>query len=388
MVVLAVAALAGCGHHAGSGLGGRARSSPALPGKYLPSAAPLTGRLVIDLTWISARRGWALEAAPCSRGLCPLLAATTDGGRTWRVLASPPGVIQYQDGGPGLSQIRFVTGRICYLFGPALYQTADGGRTWRRLPGLPVEALQPAAGTVVPVAYRGTGCPGPCTRVVQEPTARAIRWRTLLKIAAPLPGSRAVASQVIRQGKSVIYVPVYGDLAAGAGSQHTVIFRTTDGGATWARLPDPCPGTGMATHDTIGLAAAPGGFLAALCAPRGGTGRVLVLTSADYGSAWTAPRPLPAPGTNWQIAAASPARLAVATGGASGSGPFRYRLLVSADRGRHWSTVVTGITQLSPQAPAVADLGFTGRVGWWISDPRTFWLTSDKGRTWHRHAVG
>jgi len=34
-----------------------------------------------------------------------------------------------------------------------------------------VEALEPLAGTVVRVVYDHAGCPGPCTRTVQETTA-------------------------------------------------------------------------------------------------------------------------------------------------------------------------------------------------------------------------
>jgi len=392
LAVIAVIAVAGCGVRARSGAradvpGGRPGSSRSFPGKHLPPARPLTGPLIIDLSWTSSRRGWALEAEPCGRGLCPRLAGTADGGRSWRALPSPPGVIQYRDGAPELAQIRFATARIGYLSGPALYRTADGGQTWHRVPGPPTEALHPADGSVVRVAYRGTGCPGPCTRIVQEAAAGTTRWRTLLRITLPLDESQAVTSQVIRSGRSVIYVPVYGNLAAGAGTQHTVIFRTT-GGGTWQRLPDPCPGTGTATRDTTGIAAGPGGFLAALCAPRDQTGHLYVLTSADHGSTWSMPRPLPATGTDYLIAAASPGRLAVATGGASGSGPYAYRLLESADGGRHWTTAAAGTAQLNPRAPAVAGLGFASPdAGWWISDPHSIWITSDGGRTWHRHPI-
>jgi hypothetical protein len=93
-------------------------------------------------------------------------------------------------------------------------------------------------------------------------------------------------------------------------------------------------------------------------------------------------------GAEYLIAAGNPGRLAVATGGASGSGPYRYRLLVSADGARRWQTAITGVTQLNPQAPAAAGLGMTSSgIGWWISDPRTLWLTNDNGQTWHRHTV-
>jgi photosystem II stability/assembly factor-like uncharacterized protein len=350
----------------------------------------------MDLTWVSDLRGWALAAAPCGKGLCPRVAATRDGGRTWTALPAPPGVIQ-EDGVFGcalvacVSQIRFATPEVGYLFGPSLYQTSDGGRTWRPLPSQPVEALEPSAGTVVRITYDHTGCPGPCARAVQETTAGSDAWHTLLRIPAlpTAPDSQAIVAQAIRQGTSVIYVPVYGNLAAGVGTQHTVIFGSTDGGSSWQQLADPCGGAGQNVHDTAGLAAAPGGYLALLCVPRAGNGPTFVLTSGDYGSSWSPPRLIPG-GTRDSlrlIAAASPARLVVATGAATGGGPFTYRLAVSTDSGLRWSTAITGTTQINPQSPGYAFLGFEDpEAGRWISDTRHIWTTRDGGLHWLRLA--
>ncbi len=51
------------------------------------------GSFVVDLSWLSGQRGWALIAAPCRRGLCPELARTTDGGRRWQALAALPATV-------------------------------------------------------------------------------------------------------------------------------------------------------------------------------------------------------------------------------------------------------------------------------------------------------
>jgi photosystem II stability/assembly factor-like uncharacterized protein len=347
----------------------------------------------MNLTWVSSLRGWALAAAPCASGLCPRVAATGDGGRTWTALPVPPGLIQDDNGTVDcaavacVSQIRFATAEVGYLFGPALYQTDDGGRTWHRVPGGPVEALEPSAGTVVRVVYDHTGCPGPCDRTVQETTAGSGTWHTLLYI--PLTSDNGgVTAQMVRQGTSVIYLPVYGNRAGGAGAD-AVIFRSTDGGHTWQRLIDPCGGTGQQLHDAAGLAAAPGGFLTVLCLPRSGTGAMFVLTSADYGSSWRPPRPVPGGTQHYLslIAAASPGRLVVATGGVTGGGPFTYRLIVSADGGLRWSAAITGTTQLNPRAPGASFLGFEdSRVGRWVSDDRDIWTTRDGGLHWLRRA--
>jgi photosystem II stability/assembly factor-like uncharacterized protein len=358
------------------------------------AGSPPGGSFLMDLTWVSDQHGWALAAAPCGRELCPRLATTTDGGRTWTALPAPPGRVIGPDGMAGcargcVSQIRFATATMGYLFGPALFQTGDGGRSWHRVQGRPVEALEPSAGTAIRVVYDHTGCPGPCDRAVQETTGSAT-WHTLLRLpAASTIGT--VAAQLVRQGTSDLYVPLYGNLAGGAGTAHAVILRSTDGGATWLRLADPCGGTGTNVHDTVGLAAAPGGFIAALCAPRSGTGGTFVLTSADNGSSWGQPRTVP-DGTSDHlslIAAASATHLVLATGGQTGGGPFRHVLLASTDGGLHWSARVTGTAQLDSSAPGAAFLGFEdARVGRWISDARDIWTTSDAGRHWVRTAWG
>src|SRR5690242_1199024 len=155
-----------------------------------PAGSPPGGSFLMDMTWVSDRHGWALAAAPCGRDLCPRLATTTNGGQTWAALPAPPGRVGSPDGTAGcarmgcVSQVRFATATVGYLFGPALFQTDDGGRSWRRVPGRPVEALEPSAGTVVRVVYDHTGCPGPCDRAVQETTAGSAAWHTVLRLPA------------------------------------------------------------------------------------------------------------------------------------------------------------------------------------------------------------
>jgi photosystem II stability/assembly factor-like uncharacterized protein len=349
-----------------------------------PAPVPLAGSFLMDLTWVGDQRGWALAAAPCPGGLCPRVAATRDGGRTWTALPVPPGLSR--NGGIDVSQIRFVTTSVGYLFGPALYQTDDGGRTWRRVPSPPVEALESSAGTVIRVVDGpgGWGCPGPCTRTVQETTAGSAAWHTLLHIPWPNPYGE-LAAQVVRQGTSVIYLPFYADLAKGYAP--AVIFRSTDGGKSWQRLTDPCGRIGQAMYDAGGLAAAQRGFLAVLCLPVNQTGLTFVRTSTDYGSSWSPPRPVPGGTGYYLIAAASPGHLVVATGAAGGSGPSTYRLAVSADGGVSWSTAITGTLQVNPQAPGAAFLGFdNGRAGRWISDAQHIWTTRDGGLHWLRRA--
>jgi len=336
----------------------------------------------MDLTWVDAERGWALAAIPCATTWCPRVAATRDGGRSWTVLPTPPGLPA--DWWTQVSQIRFATSRIGYLFGPDLYQTGDGGRSWRRVPAPPVETLEPVAGSVIRVVYDHLGCPGPCDRTVQEAADGSGTWHTLLRI--PLASDNGgITAQVIWPGGPVLYIPVYGNPAGGQGASHAVIFRSTDGGGSWQRLTDPCGGTGLQTHTAVELAAAPGGFVAALCASISGLSRTYVRVSADFGSSWGPPRTVFA--DSHLIAAAGPAWLVVATGGVGGSGPFSYRLAVSANDGRRWTTEIVGSAQLTSGAPAAAFLEFDDSgVGWWVSDEHDFWTTDDGGLHWLRLA--
>jgi len=277
---------------------------------------------------------------------------------------------------------------VGYLFGPALYQTSDGGRTWQRVPSRPVESLEPSAGTVVRVVYDHGGCPGPCDRVVQETSAGSGAWHTLLRLPAD-SAAFSVAGQLVRQGAVAMYLTLYGHMAGGAGSAHALILSSADAGLTWQQHPDPCGGTGASEHDAIDMAAAPGGFAAVLCVPRLSTGSTFVVTSADQGASWSPPRPVPG-GTRHGltlITAAGPANLMVGTAVDSGQGPLPVRLVTSMDGGLHWSTGVTGTTQINPETPGASFLGFEdARVGRWISGPHDIWTTHDAGQHWRERA--
>ena len=100
--LLAAAGLVICSVACGTRAPGEAHRSPGTAGSAAAATvgragaragSPLAGSFLMDLTWVSDQRGWALAAAPCGRDLCPRLAATTDGGRTWAALpdAARPG---------------------------------------------------------------------------------------------------------------------------------------------------------------------------------------------------------------------------------------------------------------------------------------------------------
>jgi photosystem II stability/assembly factor-like uncharacterized protein len=347
------------------------------------------GPFIVDLTWVGDLTGWALTAARCASGLCPGLATTSDGGQTWHPLASPPGSIQ--DGTVNcasvtcVSHVRFATTMLGYLYGPALLVTSDGGHSWRPEAGLPVEALEPASAGVYRIVYDHGGCPGPCERSVQVAAAGSGTWRTLLTIpfSFTVPSHQDTA-QLVPQGGQDIYIPIYGDIAAGAGTQQALLFRSLDAGHTWRQLGDPCAGGGTANVAT-GFAAAAGGFAAALCFPRGAGGsNEFVVTSSTAGTSWGPPHPVPA-SSLFAIAAASPTHLAVATGPVSGSGPVTYTLYTSGDGGAHWVLAVSDPGVLDSAAPGSAFLGFEDSlVGRWVGSQGAIWTTHDGGVRWSK----
>jgi photosystem II stability/assembly factor-like uncharacterized protein len=352
-----------------------------------PSATPRQDAwFVKDLTWIDDHDGWALAGTACgSDTFCPRLAHTTDGGQTWMRLPNPPGTIQ--SGclpGDCVSHVRFATSTVGYLFGPAFYVTTDGGLNWRSTSlNLPVESVEPGAGSVLRIVDNSVGCPGPCDRTVEAAAIGSNNWRPLLSIPFARADSRQETAELIRQGSRVIYVPIYGSPSAGGGSQQAILFRSTDAGRTWEHLGDPCGGSGPTLKDAVGFAAAPGAFLAALCNRRDGESPAFVTTSNDQGSSWSQLHVLP--GLAQEIAAASASHVIASTGSVFGSGPTSFTVWASTNGGRDWRTAVTDPEQLESSTPPSAFLGFEdSSVGRWVGYPRAIWTTMDAGAHWAR----
>jgi hypothetical protein len=395
VATLSVVFLAGCAA-GGTSVPASSRLSPIATTESTPSLAattptpssPSRGPFVVDLTWVSDQTGWALSAAECASGLCAELASTIDGGKTWRQLPSPPALIP--SGAVDcrkaacISHIRFASRIFGYLYGPALLVTSNGGQTWRPEESLPVEALEPTQGHVYRIVYDHGGCPGPCDRTVEVASAGSAAWRTVLTMPFMAVESRQDSAQLVTQGSQDIYIAIYGDLAAGGGTQQAVIFRSLDAGRTWRRLGDPCGSSGTVVNDATSLAASTGDFVVALCVPRIGNSHLFVVTSGNGGTTWGPPHL--APGSLPQlIAAASPTHLALATGPTTGSGPITYRLYVSADGGAHWSLAVSDPEYLDAAAPGSAFLGFEDSlVGRWVDYEEAIWTTQDGGATWAR----
>jgi photosystem II stability/assembly factor-like uncharacterized protein len=353
--------------------------------------ADLAYSSVLSTSWISATEGWVLAAQPCAAGTCTRLAHTTDGGRSWQVLPDPPTATQ--DGTTDctvhacVSQVSFASPTIGYLYGPALLMTTDGGLTWHVQPGLQTGTLTIAGGQVYRGAFTSDGCPGPCQPSLQEAPAGSADWRTIIgQITEPDRGS---FGQIAVSGPDVL-IDMIGSLA-GPFPANAIVYRSTDGGATWARqAADPCSGLGPGgpaqEDDLIGLAAAPGGFFAGLCYRRESRD-AFVITSADAGATWQATAAAPPGQALGLVAAASPDTVAVATEATGGNGAWTSRLLVTTDGGRHWDVAATDVQDLGGGGNVPAWIGFeTPRAGQWLGDAHGIWNTADGGLHWTRTA--
>jgi photosystem II stability/assembly factor-like uncharacterized protein len=90
------------------------------------------------MNWISASRGWVLGTERCGAkyGNCrgSQVIGTINGGKTWHLVGKLTASIRkIGQGGYGITEIRFGTGKAGWAFGPDLYRTADGGKTWKRV---------------------------------------------------------------------------------------------------------------------------------------------------------------------------------------------------------------------------------------------------------------
>ncbi len=336
-----------------------------------------------DLSWISDEQGWALGVEPgCNGQRCATVLETTDGGTQWVTVADlhacllesapvgcPAGTTQ-------VSSIRFANPDVGYAFsvegGPAL-ATANGGLTWSLLPGRDVSAIKVSSGTVVRASFSKGGCPGPCDWSIDEAAVGGSQWRTLLTPPVDVNHDRVV---LLHQGPEYLYVAFLGAPQAGAANESAQLFISSDAGASWTELPDPCgqlrPGLVAAT-----LSSAPGGVVAALCAPRSGSGAEFVTISTDAGANFGALLPLPtAAGSYTELAIVSPEAVFAAESG--------RQLVGTLNGGRTWRILARSAASASGAVPVF--LGFESpTVGRWVASDALLWSTADGGASWDPH---
>lgn len=344
-------------------------ASPSTPSRVptthpapVPRQGSLSGLQVADLTFVGPD-GWALGTAGClhGSGLCPVLAHSTDNGRSWRAVPSAPG--------GGATNIRFATDRIGYAYGrAAFFMTTDGGRSWQREPG-GADALETLDGNVIRVVDPGN-CPPGCTYSIETAPVGATGWHSVT-----LPGRQGggVSVQLVRTGR-LSALAVYGHTSGGAPSAHTVLFTSRDDGASWVRRGEPCPQQPASASDPHGevdgsaLSSAADGSISVLCTPRGQGGSQFTVTSSDGGAHFQ-------PGSKRALGAATISAFAAASASTLiVSSDDTYR---STDSGRHFSRAAVSPGMLGWAGFASATIGHAISI-----ERRTIWTTTDAGRTW------
>jgi photosystem II stability/assembly factor-like uncharacterized protein len=247
-----------------------------------PTAGPATGPAPakfrpIDFSFVGANSGWALGEA-CTATACPVVVArTTDSGHTWHQAPAPDGYTTEGDAGPRLVRnIRFGNLSNGWLWGPVLAATHDGGATWKAvtLPGQAVVNLEESGGTVWAVTRACTqnACTFDLWNAPQDSDAFVRRAR--------LPYTGTDYLQLVRYSASFAWLVLRGE---GKGR----IWRTTDAGRTWGEVPDPC-GTAFDYAPTQVLSRIDAANLWLLCGGDSGAGSQpkVVFHSTDGGRHW------------------------------------------------------------------------------------------------------
>ena len=191
----------------------------------------------VEVTFVDARRGWALVQDPTepTSGQLFDLYATGDGGASWQRLSDPPRDAYYMAiRAPGELWMGSLGAGS-----PHLYTSADAGQTWQRhdLPPPPSQnwnsdghgttvQLLPENG-VVATTGNGTTSPNVSEAVLFTSFDQGSSWRYL----APTPGNVA-----------------YQDASHWWAVKDTALFKSSDAGQTWQQITNAIPSWQLVPH--------------------------------------------------------------------------------------------------------------------------------------------
>lgn len=352
-----------------------------------PAASPkpvVAGFIPVHMSFVDSMHGWVIGET-CVAGKqgpnsCkPAMAATSNGGGSWHATASPPLIASEESCSPPgcpshAANTLFVTELDGLAWGSnLLYQTHDGGKTW---------SPDVVAGDVAAVAtLRGEPlmvtreCSGSseltCTSGVRNSEDEGRTFRPVPLQPGGVPSLSAYVQLVAAGGW--IWV-----LSASTTSADTRVDMSTDGGASWRQLPNPCSpevqyGERIAVADPMHIWAA--------CGLPGRIGPGAVYTSNDGGDHWLlAASAIQVPVGFGSFVLTSSTNGWLALGGPVGEGG----LYASDDAGRTWFDAL-GVSPIS-------EVAFVdSQHGWALAKPSArgalaLYRTVDGGLHWHGSA--
>ena len=233
-----------------------------------PSTAPTTaepapkvaGFTTSDVSYLDAKRGWALGDGRCATGArstCATILRTQDGGKTWHRIGVPAGLTSTRDSascgnngtivGPCVDEIVFATQKVGYLWSfRDLYLTKDGGSHWSDLGVQRVTEVVVVGDRAIRLTARAA-CSEGCSYGVFAAPLGTNNWTQVIAYTpegggdAQLVSSRNVA-YVLEQLPSQTF-----------SAQSQRLYRSTDG-TRWTRVTAPWP-CGTKAIDGIGVTA-------------------------------------------------------------------------------------------------------------------------------------
>ena len=375
------------------------------PNSALALRTPVPPTHLADVVFITRQRGFGLAL----HGTDTVLATTTDGGDTWRVVdadlpADLPAQLEFADADHG------------YLWGGApsaqgtvsLWRTADGGRSWSQAPVGPVVSDVSAIGSDV-WAVVGS-CPlssvalVPCPRPVTVAVSLddGVTWAPT---GSDPPVSEApgisIADQDLELARitpSRAYVLSFAPAGILGASVPGRVAYTPDGGRTWVNRPDPCPaffdsGQEIAASGTDDL------WMVCASEPSGGSQAKGLYRSNDGGQHWALAAAANSPVLSGNVSLdaggglpvdgyVAPAslgheNLAVLTETSAWLFPDRAGVFQTTDGGRTW-TSVDGLAQAGLVGGGSGNIVFVDQTHGWVCEVGAgLWRTTD-GVHWRR----
>jgi len=316
--------------------------------------------------------GWVLGVSSCGSGTCAVVMTTTDGGATWKRVASPASSLADLTGSLGSPRIRFANQKDGWIIGSHLWATHDGGATWKQV-GLPAPEAdsQPTdilvTGTVAWVLALGGGAD-----LLRSPVS-SDEWSDVPQTASTASTGHLAGSE------SAVWEWLTG--TAPDGSVASRLFASDDAGATWTERPMPCPAPGgIAVGDGVGVVVCGGGSAA-------GSQEKQAYLTHDNGQSFDLLTNPPFQGSLWGVGLRDASTLFVA---AVSGATFLYG---SSDAGATWSTVFQG----AGGGAQVDDLAFASRTrGAFVlgytadisgGQPSVLMLSDDGGASWQAVTV-